>query len=130
MQNLHKEREVCFACYPPRVRLNFDACFAVPGIRKERKPKATEWTRSALALRPSAVETRRMVRQLWRRWGRDQTADVLGVPVATLEDWAFSAAKAPSRAARKLVWLVWCLEFHPERCRTMFDVMTWGRFRR
>jgi len=96
---------------------------------RQRKPKTTEWARCVFGLQPSAVEVKRMLWRLWRRCGRDQLADLLGVPVSTLETWAYGQ-KEPSRAARKLVWLIWCLEFHPERCRTMFDVMTWGRFRR
>ena len=95
-----------------------------------KKPvKSTEWTRVVFGLAPSQPEVKRMVWRLWRRYGRDGLADLLGVPVATLEDWAYNG-REPSCAARKLVWLVWCLEFHPERCRTAFDVTTWGRFRR
>ena len=98
----------------------------VPG---NRTLKTTEWRRSVLGLSPRQPEVKRMVWQLWRRYGRDQLADLLGVPVVTIENWAYNDAP-PSRAACKLIWLIWCLEFHPERCRTMFDVMTWGRFRR
>ena len=37
-------------------------------------------------------------------------------------------ANGPSAGARKLVWLVWTLVFHPENLRSLFDVATWGKF--
>ena len=68
-----------------------------------------------------------MLRELSRLVGHAEMSAFLGVPGLTLRRW--KSGKAPSAAARRLVWLLWCLFLHPERLQTAFDVATWGRFR-
>jgi hypothetical protein len=52
---------------------------------------------------------------------------VLGVSRRSLVDWV--RGQAPSDAARRAIWLVWCLTLHPDRLQSVFDLCTWGRFR-
>jgi hypothetical protein len=35
-----------------------------------------------------------------------------------------------SGSSRRLIWLTWALCLHPERLKTDFDLVTWGRFRK
>lgn len=53
---------------------------------------------------------------------------MLGIPRRTLTAWLLGES-LPSGTARRCVWLLWAILLHPERCRTLFDVSTWGRFR-
>jgi hypothetical protein len=69
-----------------------------------------------------------MVAALVSRLGRHDAAAVLGVPMLTLNGWR-DRLKSPSMPARRAIWLVWCLTLHPERLTSLFDVITWGRFR-
>jgi hypothetical protein len=60
------------------------------------------------------------IRSHWdRRAGRDSVDDhpkLAGAPFA------------PNFAARRAIWLVWCLCLHPERLESLEDLVTWGRF--
>lgn len=55
------------------------------------------------------------------------TADILGVPTGTLEQWRYGG-RTPSAAAVRVMWLAWVLVLHPEQCQTAFDLIAWGRF--
>ena len=57
----------------------------------------------------------------------DRTAQLLGVSVLTLRGWHYRRF-IPNDAARRAVWLTWVLVLHPERIRSLFDILTWGRF--
>lgn len=50
--------------------------------------------------------------------------ELLGVPSINLSAW--TSGQAPSYAARKAIWLTWCLLLHPECLQTAFDIATWG----
>ncbi len=66
-----------------------------------------------------------MVRELHGLLGAKLPA-VLGIPVRTVELWR-SGRCMPGISVR-LVWLLWALLLHPERCATVADLITWGRF--
>jgi hypothetical protein len=36
--------------------------------------------------------------------------------------------RIPSAPARRCIWLVWCLAFHPDRL-ALADLPTWGRLK-
>ena len=69
-----------------------------------------------------------MLADLRRLVGRNQVPELLGIPVLTVRKWEARAQNPPASGVRA-VWLVWCLLLHPEKMRTAFDVVTWGRFR-
>ena len=71
-----------------------------------------------------------MIEDLARYYSADDAklANLLGVPCMTLAKWRMKAP--PSWSARRLVWLTWTLLLHPERLRTLFDLVTWSRFQR
>jgi hypothetical protein len=95
-------------------------------IASSPAPMLPSWEGNPLALAPSREDCRAMVRELFDRLGRWQAARALGVPMITADQWL---AKGPGwMATRRSVWLVWCLCLHPERCTTVFDLVTWGRF--
>lgn len=70
-----------------------------------------------------------MIDDLQRVFPGAQLANVLGVAHCTLYAWK-AQLNEPSDAARRMIWLVWCLVLHPARLQTVFDITTWGRFRR
>ena len=88
-----------------------------------------EWVVIGRALAPSPAEFRAMLADLHLVFPGAQLANVLGVPFRTCNAWELGIRK-PSDAARRAVWLVWCLVLHPARLATVFDLVTWGRFRR
>jgi hypothetical protein len=68
-----------------------------------------------------------MVEDIHSHLGRIAAAMVLGVSVQTVEHWRNGlVARA---AVRRLIWLTWCLVFHPERLSSIGELVTWGRFR-
>lgn len=77
--------------------------------------------------KPSDVETLGMVRDVVRRLGERGAADVIGCPLMTLRHWTAGEVQ-PAATARRVVWVVWVLMFHPERLRSWFDWLTWARF--
>ena len=90
---------------------------------------SADWWFVSLALAPSPGEFRAMLADLRRVFPGRELPNVLGVSSMTLEAWAMGIRK-PTSPARRMVWLVWCLVLHPSRLQTVFDLATWGRFRR
>ena len=88
-----------------------------------------DWVLVARALAPTLAEFRAMLADLHRVFPGAQLSNVLGVPFRTCNAWRLGI-RTPSDAARRMVWLVWCLVLHPARLATVFDLVTWGRFRR
>ena len=82
------------------------------------------------ALAPSPVELLKMLSELRRKCRTgNELADLMGVGQTTVDDW-LSGRHQPNASGRRAIWLVWCMVCHPERCQTLFDLCTWGRFRR
>jgi len=79
--------------------------------------------------RPSYQEFHRQLEDLRKFCGGDEfrTSELLGITAMTFQSWWYCQAK-PSDAARRAVWLTWVLVLHPERIRSLFDILTWGRF--
>jgi hypothetical protein len=67
-----------------------------------------------------------MIHDLQDYFGERTTCALLGVPVLTFRDWL--AGRGMTASGVRVVWLSWCLTFHPERLQTVEDLVTWGRF--
>jgi len=73
-------------------------------------------------------EPRLTLLELRRRllWSRSTLGAFLGVGKDTLRRWE-TGERYPSGAARRLIWLIDVLVFHPERLVDGMDFMLWGR---
>ena len=93
------------------------------------RPTEKHYTRNMVfVLRPSDAEFDTMLAQLGQVFPGRDLASVLGISILTLDGWR-KRKNGPCAASRKLVWLLWALFLHPGRVQTVFDLVTWGRFR-
>ncbi len=67
-----------------------------------------------------------MIEELIALMGRKELLQVMACTTQSLDDWR--KGKGQTHAARKLIWLLWALYLHPERCKTTWDVITWGQY--
>lgn len=81
--------------------------------------------RLGFLLQPSDEKFHSMLAELAALLGWRGTATALGISIRTLDSWR-KGKNGPSAGARKLVWLIWSLVFHPENFRSLLDVVTWG----
>ena len=77
------------------------------------------------AFRPPVSHCLRCLDHLVQRFGRRHVCAMLGVPTLTVRFW-IEGRRIPSAPARRCVWFVWCLAFHPDRL-TLEKLPTWGR---
>jgi DNA-binding transcriptional regulator YiaG len=79
-------------------------------------------------LAPSAEESRQTLLHLRQqlRWSRAGMAAFLGVPRGTLRRWE-TGERRPSGAARRLIWLLNLLVDEPDKLKSAFDLVVWGR---
>jgi hypothetical protein len=83
-----------------------------------------------LGCAPDVPEVLRMLSELLAVAGNPPALNqLLGLPAVTVENW-MAGRKRPTAAGVRAVWLIHALTFHPERLQTLFDVVTWGRYRR
>jgi hypothetical protein len=78
---------------------------------------------------PSSEEIRSMLLQLRRRqrWSRAHLAAVLGISKHVLRRWE-DGSRRPCGSAKKLIWFVHTLFFHPELLLKDLDsLILWGR---
>lgn len=79
-------------------------------------------------LQPNASECRAMLGELIERLGGTvQARNAMGVSGVTLRHW-LRGSREPSDAGKRVIWLTWALLLHPERCRTLHHMITWGRY--
>ena len=109
-------------CYPPFILMGFD------GEEPLLMPCGAIWQLVERRLAPSADATRNTLLNLrWRlRWSRPMLAAFLGVSRDTLRRWETGERNA-SGAARRLIWLVDLLAFHPEKLKDGCDLLAWGK---
>jgi len=60
------------------------------------------------------------------RWSRAGMAAFLGVGQSVLRRWETGERK-PSGAARRLIWLMDLLAHEPDKLKTAFDLIVWGK---
>lgn len=89
-------------------------------------PASRAWCELSPRLAVSDAEVRCMLLDLWRLLGPSGLSATLGVPLITLECLRARRTR-PAAPFRRLIWLNWCIFFHPERCATLLDLVTWGR---
>ena len=67
-----------------------------------------------------------MLERLRCRLGHRWLCACLGVSALTVNAWR-DGSRLPSGGARRAIWFLWCLVFHPERLSSLEDLATWGR---
>lgn len=78
-------------------------------------------------LRPSGPRTRQQLLRLERTLGRQLTYALIGCPWHTGLKWSKGHTDT-NPTQKRCIWIVYCMIFHPERLRTMWDWLTWGHF--
>ncbi len=92
-------------------------------------PLDPAWGAAYVLLQPTAEDIRAMLAELYAAIGnRRGLSYVTGIPALTLDDWRYGR-RTPDTAGKRVVWLLWAMLLHPERCRTLTDLASWGRFR-
>lgn len=79
-------------------------------------------------LAPTAEEVRATLTQLRQklRWSRPIMSAFLGVDRGVLRSWEVGD-RNPSGAARRLIWLLDLLAREPDKLKTAFDLIVWGK---
>ena len=79
-------------------------------------------------LAPTAEEVKVTLFRLRQklRWSRAGMAAFVGVNQSVLRRWE-TGERNPSGAARRLIWLLDLLAREPDKLKTAFDLILWGR---
>ena len=93
-------------------------------------PTARDIGRLTFALRPSARQAGQMVADICKKVGVTRAAIHMGVAQEQVNEWQKDRPQGPpiSKVARRGIWTVWALHFHPSSLANMMDFATWGRF--
>ena len=95
--------------------------------RNELQKLCWLYGRSRFILAPSRAAVQQMLYELLDFCGGErQLSEYLGPSRMTVHSWFHPDAALP-HPARRLIWVFWALTFHPERCSTALDLLTWGR---
>lgn len=123
-------REKKSACSFLLVRLLVAHHLEAVTLTEKPETLSPRWRRLSFALAPSPAELRSMFADLRGFFGHcEALAPVLGVSVVVVRKWWAGDIVRVNAAARRVVWALWCAVFAPERVRSSFDWITWGRFR-
>lgn len=99
----------------------------MPRYRHKRRKNSAQFKKFTGLLRPPSKEAKRRLLVLVNELGTAYMADLLNISDFTLANWLRGITK-PSRATLKLIWVLYGMSYAPHEVRTMFDLMTWGRF--
>ena len=82
----------------------------------------------AQALAPSVAEVRAMLINMRTqlRWSRPMLGAYRGVGRDVVRRWE-DGTRNPNGAARRLIWMLYNLAFHPKKLKNAVDVILWGR---
>lgn len=80
-----------------------------------------------MALRPSSVELRAMLCDLQARLGPKEAAQALSATPVVWRNW-ITGRVPPTASASKLVWWLWVTVCRPGSIKTLWDIITFGRF--
>jgi DNA-binding transcriptional regulator YiaG len=80
------------------------------------------------ALAPSGAEVRAMLIHMRSKllWSRPMLAAYMGISRDVVRRWE-DGSRNPNGAARRLIWMLYQLAFHPTKLKSAVDVMFWGR---
>lgn len=80
------------------------------------------------SLAPSGAAVRQMLLTLrkYLRWSRPMLAAYMGVSRDVVRRWE-DGSRNPNGAARRLIWLLYHLAFHPKKLKSAVDVIFWGQ---
>lgn len=92
------------------------------------EPRQTPHTRvrAAILAHDGATVARLRLLQLVKGFGLETVGASLTMP--TWQAALLTKKRSVSAPFRRLIWLLWTWRFEPDRCRTWFDVVTWGKF--
>jgi len=79
-------------------------------------------------LAPSGPEVRAMLINLRTKltWSRPMLAAYMGISKDVVRRWE-DGSRNPNGAARRLIWMLYQLAFHPQKLKSAVDVIMWGR---
>jgi hypothetical protein len=78
---------------------------------------------------PGAIQGMLLRLRRHQQWSQATLSSILGVPRLTLRCWE-NGTRNPSHAAKKLIWFVYTLFFHPkELLKDLDNLVTWGQGR-
>jgi len=80
------------------------------------------------SLMPTGEEVRQMLLTMRRelRWSRPALAAFMGVSRDVIRRWE-TGQRNPNGAARRLIWVLNQLAFHPKQLKSAMDLIFWGR---
>jgi hypothetical protein len=96
--------------------------------RSQRADASRDPNRMEMSLAPFDREFRAMLADLERAYGFKGMCRLLAIPAVTIGVW--KRGKKPSHAARKCVWLLWCITMHPKKIESLWDIASWGLFQK
>lgn len=95
--------------------------------KRKRCKNSAQFKQVARSLRPPRKEVKRRLLAIANALGATYTADLMNVSVETMAQW-LSGRERPARSGLKLIWVLYGMFYAQHEVRTVFDVMTWGRF--
>jgi len=80
------------------------------------------------ALAPTTAEVRAMLINMRTKlmWSRPMLAAYMGISKDVVRRWE-DGSRNPNGAARRLIWMLYQLAFHPQKLKSAVDVILWGR---
>jgi hypothetical protein len=103
----------------------FGLCFTNYFVPKS--VKQSDIQRLMFVVDPSWEETRRWIKELDKKLSNYELSAATRINERSLSALRHGSKQA-TRIHQKVIWIVFCAVYHPGRCSTMFDLMTWGRF--
>lgn len=95
--------------------------------RQKHLAKVREIDGLAALLEVPAKELKPLLLRMKARLGPCHARRVLNVSGTTLSKWC-TGKGSPGPPERRLIWLVYCALFEPEKVESVFHILTWGRF--
>lgn len=92
-----------------------------------RLPKSRDVDALCKFLAPAPKELRPLLLRMKEKLNPGITRKLLNVSSTTLETWCRGCQK-PGASESRLIWLVYCSLFEPEKVESVFHILTWGRF--
>lgn len=97
--------------------------------RRQKHPRAKpgEIDQLSIFLQVSGKELKPLLLRIKARLTPGHARRVLNVSETTFKKWC-AGRGSPGPPERRLIWLVYCALFEPEKVESVFHILTWGRF--